>query len=539
MSELYDFWPEDTTSQSGGQDYWPGDESKVIAGAGTPDSMLQLAEYTRQTTEARNTTNITVETLQIIQTGRYQQMWNRPYQLEMETRDMNDLMNRIDQSGPHGLNPGGLADIAGQLLRPTATPNQQIMVPNGWGETRGCFMLKIRTKNVFGSEVIYLLQGFTDKFDLSYTDEIDPHTQLTANSYMKIVVNNGVETVVETAQVINNQWHVRNEDNHAFLLRPGDVFGGIHRLSLENSLKSSNLGGRVLDLSQGVLTSEGSLRENNIPSHYLARIVNAHQDAARAQSLNEESFGAVPGFDNLSHSARGNVPEANLFQNPFFRALEVVSGEINTTSFTLRDLAEVCDGQIRPVILREKPGTGVLSRPGDSESWANPRLETQIATQLLHMIPAITSRYFVMQMVFTCRNTNNFRQHECYVTGGQFLSTAPMQRYIDAITARVRTEVLPTISHNNEIDYQFTMQMNFVGDCVIDLTLGGGREVRYIAPCFCDSLLIPTITDSGQHLEHFAGDFSRFFDTINAASFSFDAYKGASGSPAPKIITGV
>ena len=519
-------------------DFWPEGDQKTIAGSEVPDSMLQLASLSREISEPKNTTNIQVEELQIIQTGRYQQMWNRPYQLEMESGDMNDLMNRVDRSGPNGLHANGLADIAGQMLRPTALPNQQIAIPNGWNETRGCFMLKIHVRDIFGNHVIYLLQGFTDKFDVTYNNEIDPHTQLTANSYMKILVNNGVETVVETAQVINNHWHVRSEDNQAYLLRPGDVFGGIHRLSLENSLRSGSHGGRVIDLNQGVLTSEGSLRENNIPSHYLARVINAHQDATRARDLQEEHFGAVPGYDNLSSTARGNVPEANLFQNPFFRALEHVNQEINSTSFTLHDLVEISETPVTPVIFREKQGVAVLSNPGQSETWSNPKLETQVATQLLHMVPSITSRYFVQEISLIFRNTNIHRQHECIVTGSRFMSKAPMMKYIDAIVARLRTEVLPTISQNNLFDYDITMYLNFLGDCHISMMIGGDREVRYIAPCFCDSLMIPTITDSFQHLENFSSDFSRFFDTINAATY----HSSIQSSPypsAPKIISGV
>lgn len=121
-----------------------------------------------------------VKKLLLQETGTYNQMYNRPYEVDTQGGMLENAISRLEQA-KGGLSGSGLSGIGSMLLRPSASVMQgvsDVYIPNGWSERRLRFVMEVEVTSKTGSTSIFYFQGFSEYVGVSMQGSIDPRMRL-------------------------------------------------------------------------------------------------------------------------------------------------------------------------------------------------------------------------------------------------------------------------------------------------------------------------------------------------------------------------
>ena len=171
----------------------------------------------------------------MVESGTYNQEFTRPYASNVDS----DTYTMYSEQTQHGqvIDRGTLANIAGRIIAPSATPDAQVSMANGWGTRRIIFMAEIIELN---TKITTVVMGYGDRVDLSHLNTVDPNLQMTINSTVtlntveydtpngpmirKRVVDNshlmGVQTL-NSLQPLNPDYN--QDGRRVYMQRPTDV----------------------------------------------------------------------------------------------------------------------------------------------------------------------------------------------------------------------------------------------------------------------------------------------------------------------------
>ena len=448
--------------------------------------------YTNQVTQTM------VASLSMIQTGTYNQMYGRPYDLHITQEDLNKISNRLGEVGQGRVSGNILAGIASNIIQPRATPESLLNVPNGWNEPRIRFVLEVVCNFSLGGKQTYYFQGYTDSLGvmLGRNNEIviDPKMVFIINSvqtvnYVATPTINGVTQVSFVSDnvhlLVDNNWYSNLDKNGMYLLRPQDVFS---QMQLSNIRKTRN----IIDPRDRVTnTAVSSTRNNNIPSTYLAKIIDGHMLAKDQASLTSS-------ISSITDQARSFVLEESLISNPFLRLLSDIKGFTFTdNSFTYNNLLAI-DSNV-PYVSRFYP----LSRSdltkihsaGSSAYWDATDLETVIATVLSQAVPAIMIEC-MLHKVYLYSTNMSMGIPDTKLSQGVSISGIDLTKSYNNFIHRFNNELIKYLTYDNEISYYIEMSVDLNGETSIIIKLNQNPEIKYVSPSFCDNQLIPVMTTS-------------------------------------------
>jgi hypothetical protein len=452
----------------------------------------------------------------IHETGTYNPMYSRPYDLRLTGGDVNNIVNRVVEFGSDKITGNLLAGITSPVLRPISEPEALINIPNGWDNKRLRFMIEIRCVFSIGADVTYYLQGYTSHSGImvnSYNNAlIDEQMDFIVNSV--IGVNNVMlltphgytpnQQIREKFQMIQDDgWSSYQEPNNKYVMRPQDIFSVLQTEHL-------NIGGNNLELRNSITdTAFKSSRKNNIPTSYLTEIINAY-----IKGRDSSPFDLTGGTDILT-SAKSNVVESPLFENPVIRQLSLLQDHSLPTNKCKISTLRKLDPNVENVlvyIVQGKEAIKISHNVGETSYWNSTSSETIMATMLGHAIPTLMLECMFSVIHFSSHNMTHNGLPETLIGFNRSIMSIDVTPFLNLFKHRVDTEILKDITFDYQEIYMLDVKADMCGEVRISIGLHGDPVIDYVIPAFCDHSFVPVVTANREHISEMAGSLQQLLN---------------------------
>jgi hypothetical protein len=462
-----------------------------------------------------------VRQLVMIETNGNAPQYRRPYETVV-TPDVEMMVHdRIDPQ--QSVTAANLAGIANRFILPSATYEKEVGIAHGWGTRRLRFMLLLDHIGPAGVEITQIITGYSEFFDPSLQGSVDPDMCFYVNSTMslrRLVARTGTGNreyynVADNAHIIvDNHFDGIHQPEKEYRMRPADVYSTMTRIGLgQQNLDMNDTRTLITGMPQK------SWRANANTTAYAASLFENYKTAMKLDALGQSE-------DQILSQARGTAAEQSVSQDAFMAAINRMRGSQGNV-FTLRDLTRLdqhaLDDDIAILTMQGQASAmnpyghgGFFHNQSTEVGWQAANQYTQIATILGHSIPAIMVDNAIAKIIVHMSNRNEFRQGEVVVS--QMLdfpamagTTIDMSQFVERFKWRVVHEVLNDLSFDNQIDYLFNMQIDLLGESIIEVSMNGGEFETFVLPSFCDALLIPIVTNNDQRSLQLASDFDSLF----------------------------
>lgn len=461
--------------------------------------------------------NSQITRLIFTETGTYNDMTVRPYNTFIEAHDV--LSFQEATQGGRNMSAQAVASVS-NVLRPSAEHEGIVGISDGWNSRRLRFMMEVTHSGVMGGHVRQYLTGYTDHFGLTSNLNLAPEMRLHFNNTMTV---RGVQEVqpgmgAQMRLTVSDASHlIHGNYNPGFnvaevgqrTMRPQDVFATMGHQVLGST--------DVMDLrttfAGGMMKSR---RNNGTASNYLSRTLAAYNQAYQNDSNSVNDMG------QLLDTASGSVQEGLVTQDGFIAELirMSVTGIVETGTVTYGELCRLQPGldnmvDVFPITPAYRQ-TNYIHQAGDSENWTGSTMETIMATALTHSVPSLMTDMMLTGIHF--RTTNQTLNGEPFtqIMGIQsFTEGVDLTPQTQHFIYRLETEVMRTLSRNNQIDFAIEMRADLLGDTDIKIAIGGQPQVTYCAAQFADALMAPVITNHGATLERLAHDIEHLVGNID------------------------
>lgn len=455
-----------------------------------------------------------ISRLTIQQSGTYSPQMLRPYATTLDGYTLNQIHNRLDLIRTDKINATLVSPFTHNIIEPISTPEGEALIPYGWDTPRARFVLQIETSTNPGTPVMYIIQGYTDHYGISpYSNSIDPNLLFYINSIMGLNV-----ATVNTPYGPKRQYRVVNADHFLYdfmsaldsnvanriMMRPYDVQVATRLYDVENTMNDH------LDASQhytsrvGLTTTEpvSSSRDNNIPTRYVAKILESNRYAAMMSEY-ENSSGF---FTESANRTMESIPN----ENPFVLKMSSDARNTVSNSFTYAALQAMDPVIDQKLYVADIQGSqfGQPHMVGQTEHWAGSDLVTVRATVLTQSIPGFMLRSLLNRLVFFCSNQNAGGEVITLITDGRSMTDIPLQELFSRFKQTFEAEMIPYVSFNGMEPFTIECNVDLFGETYIKLTIAN-QHGEFVAPTFCDSLVSPVITNDPNHFRQLVSDFQQ------------------------------
>lgn len=450
----------------------------------------------------------------MVESGTYNQEFTRPYVGSTDS-DVVSLYREQTHNGRQ-VDRNTLAGIAGRIVAPSAVPDAQVSVANGWGIRRIIFMMEIIELN---SRLTTVIMGYADKVDLSLGGLIDPHLRMTINSSItlntveydtptgpqirKRVVENSHLLGIQTMNSLTSLDPNYNTDGpRVYMQRPTDIANNL-------SLGHMNAGIIGDGRTQVVPNKQTrSRRANNSAPVFLSEVVNGIVQTAQAPELSGSHISA----QEVYSQAGAVMGESNIHSDPTLRYINQNSNIRNEGFVTWGNMCHIFPDLDR-VTEYYKHSDSVQpmashfeSTHGSFEYWDRVSWEALMATTVFHTMPSIISQSMLIGITGTMTNVTaeglpmvNITNAHSFIDG--FDRTAAVQQ----VEHRILTELFPGLSLGNQRTIFIAFNINLIRDGWVSISIDGGAAIEYSSPCFADGLLLPTLATNEHSLSNLAG----------------------------------
>jgi hypothetical protein len=462
--------------------------------------------------------NINIVKLVIQETGTYNTQFRRPYETTLDREIVDVLTERVSRSGSDEITGSTVTGIASSMVKPTAAPQSVISIPNNWEERRLRFFLEVRVATNFSSNISYFFQGYTNYLGVTPSGTLDESMVFHINSFIKVSRHEKYtpaglivqDYVTDSANILDSD-SARNPDapyTPTLLMRPEDIFSGMQSARISEAytyLSNQNMN----DLRLNLTGSVKSRKSNNVPTSYVARIVDSYNTGM------VNSVASQTAKDTYS-KARDFTGEGELAQNEFLSELARVKGVNKVSNFTINDLCRI-DPNTPNVTSYTNMGSAIhqLHHHGQTEYWTSANLETQIATTLCNSIPALMMELMIQKISFRSTNHDIGGRMTTIIEDALTLNNTIMSNSLEIFKRRFETEIMYDLTHCNDELYTVQILSDLYGDTYITLSLGNSPVVTFNSPSFCDSLLTPVMTYDKNHYDNIIHDFDNLMSNLS------------------------
>lgn len=444
------------------------------------------------------TGKISIERLVLQETGTFNQMFHRPYEAVLSQDGLSNLSRRIEETIHHNavgkVTPTLLSGLSDNLITVSATPDQASHIVNGWGERRFRFTLTVSCKMGFGEEISYF-QGYSEYYDISHGNHINPEMVFYINSYTRVSrsadptnPNGGYnDRILESRQVLNGAY-AANGASQLYGQRPEDLFVGVQ----SNFLSQGDLGMIPMhDTRVGLVNKTfGTTRQNAVPSSILSNLVNTWRET---QTLAD--FGQ--GDQSLYDRAISHVHERSPMENAFIATLSNLqnNGLVPSAWFTLNDLSRIDPTMSQRTFFTPLEAGTMVHAAGNTSNWNGAGKETQIAYLVANATSGLMQACGLATVHFFATNMTIGNGYSVEMTNpGVTYSTANALSAYALFTSRFSNEVMADITEGNLIPISLTVSSDIYNETSILISVDGSPMIPFTFPTFADSILQSTMT---------------------------------------------
>jgi uncharacterized protein (DUF736 family) len=400
-----------------------------------------------------------------------------------------------------------MGGVANQFISPSATPEHEIAMANGWGERRLRFMMEVEHTSDFGTTITEIILGYTDHPGIGIGGSIDPNMMFIVNSVMQIrrtqeftpLGNQIHSSVTDSSHIlVDNNWSGIYSQVSDQRMRPVDVFATMSRTHL------GGIDGTIIDTrATSTNMAAKSRRSNASAANYMSQLLNGYNSASIATD-----YGA--GNDEILNKARGISEENQAIKDPFLSAIAQIQGNpIIGNIFTYKDLCQLDPyiDNVTKAYMMSSTTQKVIHTAGLTATWQGSDLDTHVATILSQSIPSLLMDLALTRVVFKATNRTVNSAVTCAIIDAQGFISGDISRLLDTFRIRLEHEILRDVSRNNMFDYAIEMNVDLLGETWIKLSLNGNQYIDYVTPSFADALLAPVLTSDNNRATNLASDF--------------------------------
>lgn len=503
----------------------------------------------------------TVSRMLMCEMGSYNDVYQRTLQADLNSTLLLDRLREASEE-THSFTPVALNSVSNEMLRLSNTHQGSIKIANGMDTRRLVFMFEVVFPGMGGCEQVEWLTGYTDEVGVTERNGnciFDRSMRLYFNSATSgrrtsIGYGRTSAAVINTAQLLTGNFNMGDssvrENEH--LLRPRDVLNDLSARATQDICDFANDGSgdhELYDLRSNFASSRvlPSFRENVIPANYLSRVMRAWDKTVSSR----DDLSPQTSYAHMAQAA-SEQSLSNSFRSLGFitRASELRAGG----SLTWGELVDCDDtGTLEDRVVvnlaRSDRTRSMLSVRGDDDHNDGNDHETTLAMQAAQVVPALMMRYFLTHCRFDASNreipgssdwvvgigsTSSFMDED----GSQSDLSANLRRF----TAELTDYVLPGLAYGNSLEVDLDIDVDVMGDCIINIRLWGDRHGRrFRLPSFCDSAYTSVRSRDAEPLERLGKAFDSVFvstfsdhsvpeGTHDLSSSIMDKYNGYSGA---------
>jgi hypothetical protein len=456
----------------------------------------------------------------IQETGTYEDQFRRPYQTHLDGQTQNELINALD--GAKAITPSKIAGIANQFIRPSATPESQIGIVNGWECKRLRFFLEIQTEDFIGNVTSEYVVGYTDHPGISFGGHLDPNMVFFINAInttrtTKVVTPLGNQThhnLIDASHVLVDSSYqgIMSKQNKTYGLRPEDVFNKMEFTDVMNQMSDTDM---MID-TVGTITTNAvkSKRANSIVPVYASSMLDSYLQTRRTESFSDVS--------QIRTNAAAVVESDSVARDPFMSFMRGRNHLGATNTFTMGDLMDY-DKNVSYVTTVVPVSNGYnsnLHQRGMTASWGGSDYTTLFATMLSQSVPSYMLQYSINKIHFFSTNMDIGGNITTRVANVKSFTDGDISQHIQTFIFRLENELLKGLSHNNQTAYQLEMICDLLGETWIKLSINNEPMVDYVCPSFCDSLMVPVVTQNENTVISIASDFDNIMTSIGDSVYN-------------------
>jgi len=481
------------------------------------------------------------------QMPRYSDIPLRPYVSDLKDDRLVDALERATAGG-EVIEAGSIADISGRIILPSSRIDGIARIDKGWDEQRCMFMMELIVNKSASSQVHMVVSGYTDHSDFAGLSNTNRKLRLPEdlrfyfNSTYKIRtlrVVRGNEyskrvTTSSAAQILtrSERGSLGSSKHGTLTMRPEDVI-------INNS--SSESFRELLDQEDFVdITGEDtefrdtrpefrdaikmSRRSNSNSADYLADTLSAMRDAEDEFAESDKSVAI-----RARGKVREEIPENDDFWDELATDTRIMSsgyaewGELLDWNPDLDDIVDISIGQKTRGV--DHRGYSRLDNSTNEAIAANIIKDTVIG----YMIDSL-----YIKAEFTV--TNDTRGGKVSATIGKFI---PFQEDMDVrdnmndFMSDVKTKMFRNLMFHSDMILTIGVRAHIHGDIIIDISMDGEEEERFIFPAFCDALASPVLTNRRDHVDDLSDDIRKISRKLNERR-----HKHRDNSLRDRILTG-
>jgi hypothetical protein len=462
-----------------------------------------------------NPGNFVIKDLMYIPAGNYNPVMLRPYVAHYHREAIDNIKDRLTEANTTNITPKTISGLVSNIVQPS--PNLLCSaVDSNWVSTgRFVFLLIVSNVDSTGTDNTYYIYGHTEYDGITNSGAIDTN--------MRHYVNNVIETynhVVSTPQGVyrleklSRIYHVTYNGvvENIFLQRPVDI---LEKYSLDNITRT------MQDYSDDVVNyktmhadtminrysnkSAPSLVENNIPTYYVAKIL----DAGLKTNMANEIF--VNSYHVTDNEYSNYAAEPSMSDNMFLRVLgrmEGYAGLVNSFSMTsLMKFDPTIYSRFKVYNINKDiidPYTAKTPDVGDY--WTGRDPVTIKAYELIESSVSMALKYGLSKVYFTASNMSNaLGTPEMFIMNfNSFINLDEMSfnTLLDLFKSSFMSDIF-----NNEVMYSgvplhMDVYVDILGTSKIYLQYSGFPGNWYTIPTFANSLFAPVVTSDEATLEN-------------------------------------
>lgn len=443
----------------------------------------------------RATTKMRILRVVCTRTGTYNPMFARPFITNVDGHTLGIVVDRALNSGTGKLTGAALAGATTGILTPNPTAGAEIQIGGGWNESRIRFFMEVECQSSLGTTSIYYLQGYTSYPGISDSGAIDPQMEFIFNSFVSVSrvmqpTPAGYVTrdiVSNSGQIINNHNWAGMFSNSQYLMRPQDIFTGMHSAYVQNLGNASTLGQVTDARAQFRGNVECNRRSNNVPSNYLGTVIDSFYHSTVNSSYGDTDIAVLDAAQQFVQDPRAN-------EIPLLAALSERYGRGITNRFTWGDLLSVDPGAAQNLVFIRHDANMMsqVHTAGSTSYWNGANYHTQVASILAAAIPALMFDCMLTRLAFRSTNSN-FGQVITIVSGAEGFTSIESHQLAEMFVRRFESEVARDISYNNQEQFDISVMCNLYGETIIDISMAGQPSERFTVPSFCDNLFAPIL----------------------------------------------
>lgn len=449
-----------------------------------------------------------------------------PNSMDVNQQHLNIIGEIIDESGT--IDTGELSLALSDTITPDMSALEDVDISRGWDADRFRVLAEIVVDDIsnYGDGQRVVLCGYTDRLDVSSSNEIADDTKIYLNSIITIrdmertdrTGRTHVKSVVTSNnQLLTGRYDPRVKGGSDFVARPQDIFT---TLTCLNDLPVDSLDDEDDTADTRIQFASGakqSRRTNNMGGRFMAKLITADRDGlSESLSYGEDAFSGTRNSHAVSSSSEGTINANSVLYRLNMAAELDLDGciEYQTLAvFTDNDSLDELDDLTR-IGQRDMDTFDYHANELDSAYE-----ETKIAVLVANAVPALLADYIMASIKFTCGNEDSINgtfeydiiDSTCYVSG--VANDDSLER---GFMARFKKEVFDVISRNDRITVVLKVDSEVSGITRVHVAVGSGDWEEYVIPSFADSNLAPVITEQYGLIRSMATKYINVRNTVDA-----------------------